>query len=407
MASTDYDKHGALDMSECDYPCTGDASLSRGGYREFHAYELDAQNQPTPAPSNIVDQPTAYLGCYTDADDVTAVEADVLVDLVPWLFSSVAVRLVYFPSALTYTTESFTTKLGVQTYFVGDIVTPAYVQLSDPGGEKVSITKPGFKTDHNLFKPSLFSYPVITNAGPEEGVEVLAQYVDSDSEPYLSGAAGGQEKVRMLSYTGADGHEELHVFFTIGRFDAGAVDTVQSNVFFRRCDTTEQVSQSVDGITYVPNYEETMVTMVTIKGKWYGRNLVKVLRHVNVHDTNWLATNVPLMQQDVSDGTWEANDDLLAGLISYLDSPSSFYHGHHILIHLSRDQLREPDCVTENTDENRNVQIALMTGMWDGDNYNWRSMVTPGITGLFNENCLDSAAQNLVACYPGENTFDA
>ncbi|CAM9095629.1 unnamed protein product, partial [Ectocarpus sp. 6 AP-2014] len=67
-AGTDYDRHGALDMSECDYPCTGDASLScGGGYAEFHAYELVSQNQPTPAPSTIVDKPTAYLGCYTDA----------------------------------------------------------------------------------------------------------------------------------------------------------------------------------------------------------------------------------------------------------------------------------------------------------------------------------------------------
>ncbi|CAM9255649.1 unnamed protein product, partial [Ectocarpus sp. 8 AP-2014] len=378
------------------------------------------------------------------------------------------VRLVYFPSALTHTTAEFTTKLGIQTYFAGDITTPAFVQLSDLGAEKVSITKPGFKTDPNLFTPALFSYPVIINTVPDDGIEVLAQYVDGDSEPYLSGAAGDQENAAMLSYTGADGHEELHVFFTIGWFDAGAwpwahffnewatkgifmgerrfyLAAVVDDLFLstpefeydgemneaavsQRCtgqDLTnllrvqdafstqysgsdiitefafngagiaEHVSQSVDGITYVPNYEETMVT---IKGtKWYEDG------QVNVHDNNWLATNVPLMQQDMADGTWEANDDLLAGVISYLDKSSSFYHGHHTLIHLSRDQLRESDCVTEDTG---NVQIALMTGMWDSNNYNWRSMVSPGITGLFNENCLDSAAQNLMVCYPGDNTFD-
>lgn len=26
----------------------------------------------------------------------------------------------------------------------------------------------------------------------------------------------------MLSYTGTDGHEELHIFFTMGWFDAGS-----------------------------------------------------------------------------------------------------------------------------------------------------------------------------------------
>lgn len=52
------------------------------------------------------------------------------------------------------------------------------------------------------------------------------------------------------------------------------------------------------------------------------------------------------------------------------------------------------------------MQIALLTGMWDSDNYNWRSMVSPGITGLFNENCLKSAAENLMTCFPGDNTYD-
>lgn len=53
-------------MSECDYPCTGDASLLCGGYSDFHAYELVSQDQSTPAPSTIVES-TAYLGCYEDA----------------------------------------------------------------------------------------------------------------------------------------------------------------------------------------------------------------------------------------------------------------------------------------------------------------------------------------------------
>lgn len=68
-----------------------------------------------------------------------------------------------------------------------------------------------------------------------------------------------------------------------------------------------------------------------------------------MHDVNWLATNVPLMQDDMAAGTWVANDDLLAEVISHLDSPNTFYHGHHTLIHLSRDQLRASDCETEDT----------------------------------------------------------
>lgn len=53
-----------------------------------------------------------------------------------------------------------------------------------------------------------------------------------------------------------------------------------------------------------------------------------------------------------------------------------------------------------------NAQIAVLTGMFASDNYDWRSMTTPGITGLFNQYCLTSAVSNLITCAPGDNTYD-
>lgn len=53
-----------------------------------------------------------------------------------------------------------------------------------------------------------------------------------------------------------------------------------------------------------------------------------------------------------------------------------------------------------------NAQFAVLTGMFASDNYNWRSMTSPGITGLFNKNCLESGAANLMKCYPGDNTYE-
>ena len=53
-----------------------------------------------------------------------------------------------------------------------------------------------------------------------------------------------------------------------------------------------------------------------------------------------------------------------------------------------------------------NAQMAVLLGLFDSNNYNWRSMTSPGITGLFNSNCLTSGANNLMTCYPGDNTFD-
>ena len=49
--------------------------------------------------------------------------------------------------------------------------------------------------------------------------------------------------------------------------------------------------------------------------------------------------------------------------------------------------------------------MAVLLGLFDSDNYNWRSMTSPGITGLFNPNCLQSGAENLMKCYPGDNTY--
>ena len=53
-----------------------------------------------------------------------------------------------------------------------------------------------------------------------------------------------------------------------------------------------------------------------------------------------------------------------------------------------------------------NAQMAVLLGLFDSNNYNWRSMTSPGITGLFNSNCLTSGANNLMKCYPGDNTCE-
>lgn len=49
--------------------------------------------------------------------------------------------------------------------------------------------------------------------------------------------------------------------------------------------------------------------------------------------------------------------------------------------------------------------MAVLLGLFDSDKYNWRSMTSPRITGLFNSNCLQSGADNLMKCYPGDNTY--
>lgn len=60
---------------------------------------------------------------------------------------------------------------------------------------------------------------------------------------------------------------------------------------------------------------------------------------------------------------------------------------------------------TTQTRASGNTQIAVITGLFDADTYGWRSMTTPGITGLYNKNCLKSAMDNLITCAPGDNTY--
>lgn len=53
-----------------------------------------------------------------------------------------------------------------------------------------------------------------------------------------------------------------------------------------------------------------------------------------------------------------------------------------------------------------NSWIASIIGLYGLDTYAGRSMTTPGITGLFNKNCLQSAMDNKITCAPGDNTWD-
>eukprot|EP00904_Undaria_pinnatifida_P003101 jgi/Undpi1/12792/HiC_scaffold_7.g02459.m1 len=115
--------------------------------------------------------------------------------------------------------------------------------------------------------------------------------------------------------------------------------------------------------------------------------------------TDWLTSAVPGMTSEYSNGDW-ASDDLLEWCVNNKDA---FWWQSHTLTHLARDNLGESDCSIE---DGGNAQIAVLTGLFGSDNYNWRSMTNPGITGLFNKYCLESAVDNLMACGPGDNTYD-
>lgn len=55
--SADYAKLGALDMTECAYPCAGDDDLFCGGFDAFQIFSMPA------------DASLGHLGCYADVKD--------------------------------------------------------------------------------------------------------------------------------------------------------------------------------------------------------------------------------------------------------------------------------------------------------------------------------------------------
>lgn len=58
MSGIEYGRHG---QGNCDYPCSGDASVECGGNNSFTLYDLDSGVQ-TPAPNPSDD----YVGCFMD-----------------------------------------------------------------------------------------------------------------------------------------------------------------------------------------------------------------------------------------------------------------------------------------------------------------------------------------------------
>ncbi|CAM9308757.1 unnamed protein product [Choristocarpus tenellus] len=120
-----------------------------------------------------------------------------------------------------------------------------------------------------------------------------------------------------------------------------------------------------------------------------------------LHDPEWLSTGITGMATEFLTNLWQS-DDLLASVLS--DAMKTKFHWQsHTMSHLARDNLGISDCTIE---DQANIEIAKLTGFYYGnENFNWYSMTSPGITGLFNEFCLSSGADQLMICYPGDNTY--
>lgn len=117
------------------------------------------------------------------------------------------------------------------------------------------------------------------------------------------------------------------------------------------------------------------------------------------HPETWLSTAVRETTQEFETGIWNS-DDLLTCVLNNNDT---FWWQGHTLSHLARDNLGAFDCAIE---DGRGAQIAVHTGPFTNNNGNWRSMTSPANTGHYNKFCLQSGKDNLMTCYPGDNSYD-
>ncbi|CAM9973823.1 unnamed protein product, partial [Pylaiella littoralis] len=311
---------------------------------------------------------------------------------------------------------------------------------------------------------NVFNRPVEQTAPLPTGVRILAQYTDESGAVLPGFSFAGSESVGIAEYIGADGLEEMHVFLGLGWFDVsswawahfivewGTKGIFQGERRFYLGGVVDDLFLSTAQWEYLPDagfagptVRLTAADLQKFQTAEQGIGKVKtehafnglgILDKVYINGSPWLswvgvdadiallekgvksqeggipqvsyidwlsttfnpADQQPGMATDVAAGLFAA-DDLLAHAQANLDA---FYWQSHTLSHLARDDLGLNDCLSEDAG---NVQMAILLGLYNSDNYNWRSMTSPGITGLFNQYCLDSGSRNLMKCYPGDNTY--
>ncbi|CAM9431410.1 unnamed protein product [Scytosiphon promiscuus] len=412
---------------------------------------LDLTNTDTYGKCNVV-----YVG-------VTVTEAQKL--QLQEYSKTFKVRIVYFNAAETANDPEVNSRLGISQDFSEPLVSAPFISLATDGASVARVVPSTLTTDPREL--NIFTRPVFNTGLASSGngtTSTLAEYVDDSGTNVPSSLSFSS--VAAMAYTSTDGYEELHIFFSMAWFDlgswgwahffvewgtkgifqarihqtnkqrrfylAGMVDDLflATGVFEYDGDTNEGAEQRLTAtdMSAFASFESSLNSQYgsSIVTEWpfNGLGILEVVDSAYVLDIadadiallpkgeqvggtgiasqlpeGWLASATPGMTAEFDGGAWSA-DGLLGWVISNL---GTFWWQSHTLSHLARDDLGESDCSIE---DGGNAQIAVLTGMFASDNYNWRSLTSPGITGHFNKYCLASATANLMECAPGDNTYD-
>ncbi|CAM9194686.1 unnamed protein product, partial [Choristocarpus tenellus] len=345
-----------------------------------------------------------------------------------------SVRIVYFDTADTANDVEVNERLRVSQYFAEPLFSTDTPIPAVAGNAACNVCKDNMQTNpqtNNLYARPLHQWGSAFNNGT---AVILASYASASGDLLDSGEA--YPSAAAVEWIGSDGLEELHVFFSIAWFDMGSwawanffAEWATRGVFQgeRRYYLGPVVDDLLlgtvpweyDGADNMSGEEERMsgddfATFASFQdslNSMYGADVITefayngngVLQEANSaftlsvddvdiakltkgdkvqgtgknemegtlepqHSMSWLSTAVPGMQQEFEAGAWES-DGLFAAVL-------------------------------------RNVEFTKAAGFYYGnENYNWYSMTSPGISGLFNKYCLESGAAEMMTCYPGDNTY--
>ena len=370
--------------------------------------------------------------------------------------STFKVRIIYFNNADTANDAEVNSRLSISQFFAEPLLSAESVKLTTVGGSNARVVKSDMTA--SMRETNLFFRPVhIYGPGTGGATTVMADYVDSSGNSLPSGAA--LPSVAMAQFVSDTGYEEMHVFFSIGWFDLGSWAVLHylaewgtKGVFqgerrFHLSGVIDDLFLATGVFEYNGGNNEGPESRLSASdmnqfksaesslNSQYGSSIKTefsfngggILDQVDsayilpsvvdeygllpkgtspvpgglppAHDPAWLQTAVPGMKTEFDAGLWDS-DTLLTW---FLDNHADVYMQGHTISHVDRDNIGVSDCSVEDIG---NVQIAVLTGLFEKENYNWRSFTPPGITGLFNPMCLQSAMDNLIKCSPGDNTYN-
>ena len=371
------------------------------------------------------------------------------------------VRIVYLNDAETANDPEVNSRIGVSQFFEGPLLNAPNVKLTPAGGSNARVVKSDMTTDLSEF--NIFARPVIVIDPIVDALcggtsTVMARYFDNGVQ-VLGGPGGIFENAAIMSYESDSGFSEMHVFFNLAWFDLGSLAwghylvewatkgimqgerrfylAPSNDDYFLGTNVWEFDGGDNDGPLVRSSFADMQSLAAAEKAlnDQYPGSSIRTEHAYNVngmlqesgsaftvsivdsdiaklekgspptgnvpaqYSPTWIQDSLSGLQAEHASGVWNADE-----LFSYTTGTgkNKFWWQSHGFAHMLRDDLVSTDCRQE---DRATAEISHIMGLFESDQYNSRSMITGGITGLFNPACLQTAKDVGIMCFAGDNSF--